>query len=617
MEHKHPVIDSDTRFIINPVTRQIRNDSNRKITLIQNDHNSERFTFSLDRIVEGHDMSLCNAVEVHYLNISKDGKTKNSGRYTIKDFQLDPEDNSKVIGSWLISNNATQLVGSLNFLVFFKCVEDGVITYGWHTAIHTGIFISDGINADELFEMEYVDIIEQWMESLRIQFSQWEDETVARMNEDITAWKDVESGKVRGEMTAFSAQWNEALATERARIDNIVQLPEGSTTGDAELMDIRVGVNGTSYASAGTAVREQMKELSDSIGYADAVLTISPTVGSANKFNKKDTRCKNNTFINAAGYVSENKCNVTHPIYLKMGVVYKTPHDANALGGNNYIALTDGDGNIKSMKKGIVTDGFFTFKPTNSGFAVFNIGYDVDAFMVCEEDAYPVEYVEYSFGLPLENYDKNQLCGKTITFNGDSICSGAGFTGGYGKIIAEQNNMGYENIAMGGGTITAETYSGEVERHWVSRTIENMNADADYAILEGGVNDASLQIPLGTLSKGFTAELDDTTFIGAFESMLKQAILRFAGKKIGYIAVHKMTSGYDSRNVENSYYYAAKECCEKWGVPFLDLNTQIPPLNNIDSLKEKFTANADGWHPNEAGYKAYYVPKIEAWLKTL
>ena len=257
MEHKHPVIDSDTRFIINPVTRQIRNDSNRKITLIQNDHNSERFTFSLDRIVEGHDMSLCNAVEVHYLNISKDGKTKNSGRYTIKDFQLDPEDNSKVIGSWLISNNATQLVGSLNFLVFFKCVEDGVITYGWHTAIHTGIFISDGINADELFEMEYVDIIEQWMESLRIQFAQWADETVARMNEDITAWKDVESGKVRGEMTAFSAQWNEALATERARIDNIVALPEGSTTGDAELLDIRVGADGKTYDSAGDAVRGQ------------------------------------------------------------------------------------------------------------------------------------------------------------------------------------------------------------------------------------------------------------------------------------------------------------------------------------------------------------------------
>lgn len=253
MEHKHGVYDSDTRFIINPVTRQIRNESNRKTVLIQNDHNSERFTFELDKVVEGHDMSLCNKVEVHYLNVSKDGKTQHSGLYTVEDFH---EDGDKVIGSWLISNNATRLVGSLIFILRFKCVEDKVVTYAWHTAVNDTIRISDGINADETFERDYVDIIEQWKEAVTREITN-------DVNANVSEWAETESGKVRGEMTAFSAQWNESLSVERKRIDQIVQLPEGSTTGDAELMDIRVGADGVTYESAGTAVRHQISDIKE------------------------------------------------------------------------------------------------------------------------------------------------------------------------------------------------------------------------------------------------------------------------------------------------------------------------------------------------------------------
>lgn len=258
MEHKHGVYDSDTRFSINSTTRQIKSDPKHKTTLMQNDHNSERFTFELPRYIEQHDMSLCNQVEVHYLN--SDAKDKNSfrkGLYTVEDLQINPDDPEKVVCSWLISQNATQLVGKLSFRLRFKCVEDGVITYAWHTAINADISVSDGINADESFEMDYVDIIEQWKEAVRIEFAQWHEETVAEMSDEITAWKEVESGKIRGEMTAFSAQWNDALNVERKRIDQFVALPEGSTAGDAELMDIRVGADGNTYDTAGEAVRGQ------------------------------------------------------------------------------------------------------------------------------------------------------------------------------------------------------------------------------------------------------------------------------------------------------------------------------------------------------------------------
>ena len=167
MPTKHKIYDSDTHFSINAITRALKNESSTKTSVIQNDHNSERFTFELPRIIEGHDMSLCDSVQVHYINIDAKTKDQTQGVYEVTDMQVSPEDDNVIILSWLISGNATKYVGSLNFLLRFACNgEDGHVVYVWNTAIYSCINVSSGIYNGEAVAEEYADILNQWKAEL-------------------------------------------------------------------------------------------------------------------------------------------------------------------------------------------------------------------------------------------------------------------------------------------------------------------------------------------------------------------------------------------------------------------------------------------------------------------
>lgn len=160
MAHLHEVRDSESRFIIDTVTRTITSESSKKKTVIQGDHNSERFTFEIP-CVDGHDMSICNKVEIHYINIDGTDKTKKSpGVYEADDLASSGD---VVTFTWLLSRTGTQYAGTLNFLVHFACIVDGVEEYAWNTGIFQSITVGSGMNngTEEAIE-PYLDVLAQW-----------------------------------------------------------------------------------------------------------------------------------------------------------------------------------------------------------------------------------------------------------------------------------------------------------------------------------------------------------------------------------------------------------------------------------------------------------------------
>ena len=92
---------------------------------------------------------------------------------------------------------------------------------------------------------------------------------VTLLKNDLTAVDERLTGKIKAVRSANN-DFSEELAVERARIDNLIASP---SVDDAELIDLRVGTDGITYGSAGTAVRAQMNRV---FGEMDNILSGKP-----------------------------------------------------------------------------------------------------------------------------------------------------------------------------------------------------------------------------------------------------------------------------------------------------------------------------------------------------
>lgn len=250
MAHAHSVYDSDRHFLIDPITRVITSETSAKNTVVQNDHNSERFTFEIPRYIEGHDMSVCDRVEVHYLNVDTLKTSESRGVYEVDDLQISPDDTSVVIFSWLLSSSATKHDGLTSFVLRFACTTDGKVDYVWHTAIYSNVTVAKGIHNSESVVNDYADVLAQWHQDL-----------FETGGDAVVNIKDAENKAIDAIKVAANAKTQETLDS----------IPDDYATLDANVTEYKAKVDSLANAIKGT--------VSGAIVRADDVSPVEHTMG--------------------------------------------------------------------------------------------------------------------------------------------------------------------------------------------------------------------------------------------------------------------------------------------------------------------------------------------------
>lgn len=224
-----------------------------KILGVESDDKVKTLQFELSRneFYNGLNFTDCNCF-INYKNEYND-----TIPYGITDMEL--QEDGTVTFTWEVSRGATISKGNTVAILCVKKVrEDGTITNEWNSRVGT-FRVHKGIEpSDSIVEKPEIDIVSQLLVVAQ------QANTNAQTNIDQSE-KLIEQSNSLLEKAEGLGYLEEEFDVLEARMDQFTSLEEGSTTGDAELADIRVGFNGTRYDNAGGAVRGQIGSLSEDI----------------------------------------------------------------------------------------------------------------------------------------------------------------------------------------------------------------------------------------------------------------------------------------------------------------------------------------------------------------
>ena len=228
--------------------------------------------------------------------------------------------------------------------------------------------------------------------------------------------------------------------------------------------------------------------------------------------------------------------------------------------------------------------------------------------------------VTKSFNVNLSNtYDKS------IIFFGDSITYGYGSKNSeYSFVDYIDNHYDFKDVVNAAhNDFRVSTY--QRPQKWLGLEVLDhaSDSDYDYVIMQGGVNDALWNTPIGELTTTYDNVFDTNTFYGGLETYILSVINKWPNAKIGYIITY-YTPNYSEKGTIYSfehyklYYDALKKTLLKYNIPYLDLFEGYVGIDSYSSILEVDTNKYlnDNLHLNDEGYNQI-APTIYSWISNL
>lgn len=199
------------------------------------------------------------------------------------------------------------------------------------------------------------------------------------------------------------------------------------------------------------------------------------------------------------------------------------------------------------------------------------------------------------------------LAGKRILFLGSSVTYGAASDGvSFADFIAQRHGCEAIKEAVSGTTLMdsgSDSYVSRLKRLKVDGTV-------DLFVCQLSTNDASQNVPAGTVSDSFSMEdFAPKTTVGAIET-----IIAYAQEVYSCPVVFYTNPRYDS-DTYGKLVELLEEVRQKWGIYVIDIWND-ENFNDI-SEEQRGLYFADPIHPTRAGYLELWTPYFEMTLSKI